>query len=135
MSSSPSIVTQTLPDGTERKIRVLPQRTFQTKRIDTPPPPVVKHTTPPDFDAVLERSEAPPPLNKPVRYITKKAVLERAGGISKSTWHDWLNPRSPRYDSTAPRPVNLSITGKGVVRWIEEEVDLWLASKAKTSRK
>ncbi len=74
------------------------------------------------------------PIHAP-RYIPLKTVLERAGGFSKSTWHDWSNPRSPRYDPTIPRSVCLSVTGRGCVRWIEAEVDAWLAAKAETGRK
>ncbi len=69
------------------------------------------------------------------RYITLKTVLERAGGFSKSAWHDWSNPASPRYDPTIPRSVRLSVTGRGCVRWVEAEVDAWLAAKAVAGRK
>lgn len=74
------------------------------------------------------------PLQAP-RYIPLKTVLERAGGFSKSAWHDWSNPASPRYDPTIPRSVCLSVTGRGCVRWVEAEVDAWLAAKAVAGRK
>ena len=81
----------------------------------------------------VPQAELPPP--QAPRYIPLKTVLERAGGFSKSAWHDWSNPASPRYDPTIPRSVCLSVTGRGCVRWVEAEVDAWLAAKAVAGRK
>lgn len=47
-------------------------------------------------------------------------------GLSRSTIYGRLNPRSPSYDATFPRPINL---GGAAVAWFEEDLDEWLMSK------
>ncbi|MEM0554019.1 MULTISPECIES: AlpA family phage regulatory protein [Aeromonas] len=50
-------------------------------------------------------------------------AVEQKIGMSRSTFYDWLNPKSPRYDPTFPRPKHL---GKHSVGWSESELDEWL---------
>ncbi|WP_238337533.1 AlpA family phage regulatory protein [Arsenophonus endosymbiont of Aphis craccivora] len=52
-------------------------------------------------------------------------------GIARSTIYDWLNPKSPRYDSSFPKPRKL---GKQSVGWLESEIDGWINEIAKTSK-
>ncbi|SPZ23595.1 Predicted transcriptional regulator [Providencia rettgeri] len=46
--------------------------------------------------------------------------------VSRSTIYDWLNPTSPRYDSTFPTQVQL---GKQSVGWQESEINTWLKNR------
>jgi len=52
-------------------------------------------------------------------------------GVGKSTVYDWMNPQSPRFDATFPRPIKL---GKASVGWISEEVYAWLNARRDSSR-
>ena len=59
------------------------------------------------------------------RILRYKEVLNRLG-IGKSTLYDWLNPKSPRYDPSFPKQVNLSPHSVG---WIEAEINLWIEQR------
>lgn len=47
-------------------------------------------------------------------------------GLSISAIYDRLDTKSPRYDSSFPRQVNL---GSGAVGWLEHEVSAWLLAR------
>lgn len=59
------------------------------------------------------------------RLIRIKEVIERVG-IGRSTIYDWMNPRSPRFDSTFPKPIKL---GSNSIAWLEYDIDSWILSK------
>ena len=61
----------------------------------------------------------------PIRLIRIKEVIERVG-IGRSTIYDWMNPRSPRFDSTFPKPIKL---GSNSIAWLEYDIDSWILSK------
>ena len=46
--------------------------------------------------------------------------------ISRSTIYDWMNPDSPRYDVTFPKPIKLNGSS---IRWFESKLIEWLESK------
>ena len=53
--------------------------------------------------------------------------------LSRSTIYDKINPCSPRYDATFPKPIRL---GNGsAIGWIEGEVESWLRGRIEASRK
>lgn len=56
---------------------------------------------------------------------TKKAAIYLDIGVS--TLWDKLNPDSPQYDPTFPKPVHL---GKHTRIFLIAELDIWLACKA-----
>lgn len=58
--------------------------------------------------------------------ILRMPALETKLGISRSTIYDWLNPKSPRYDPTFPRPHRL---GRQSVGWLESEIDNWILER------
>ncbi|WP_099358594.1 helix-turn-helix transcriptional regulator [Aeromonas dhakensis] len=60
-----------------------------------------------------------------VKVLRMPAVEEKLG-VARSTVYDWLNPNSPRYDPTLPRPKRL---GKQSVGWIESELDEWVLNR------
>ena len=65
-----------------------------------------------------------------MRILRKNCLLKKVG-FSKSTLSNRLNPSSPYYDETFPKPfpIGLSILG-----WDESEVDTWLESQKNNSR-
>ncbi len=58
-------------------------------------------------------------------------------GLGTSAMYERMNPNSPRYDPTFPKPVVLSGTPDKAtcVRWVESEVDAWIAAQIEKSRK
>ncbi|QLK88603.1 AlpA family phage regulatory protein [Arsenophonus endosymbiont of Aphis craccivora] len=65
-----------------------------------------------------------------VRILRLNTIVIKTG-IARSTIYDWLNPKSPRYDSSFPKPRKL---GKQSVGWLESEIDGWINEIAKTSK-
>jgi prophage regulatory protein len=59
------------------------------------------------------------------RVLRLKHVQERVG-LGRSTIYDRMNPKSPRYDATFPKPIKLGIASIG---WIEFEIDAWIKSR------
>lgn len=67
--------------------------------------------------------------------ILRRKQLEVRTGLSRSTIYARLNPKSPSYDPTFPKAIEL---GCGMlnppVGWVESEVEAWLAAQIKKSR-
>lgn len=54
-------------------------------------------------------------------------------GLSRSTIYDRMNPNSPRYDDSFPRPIGLG--GKARARgWFLSDVKCWLGMQAELSK-
>lgn len=72
-----------------------------------------------------------PVLSDINRVLRLKSLIERLG-VGRSTVYDRLNPRSPRYDASFPKPIRLSSGGgkRGAVGWLESEVSQWIAARA-----
>lgn len=50
--------------------------------------------------------------------------------VSRATIYDWMNPSSPRYDQTFPRPVRLAVSARGgAVGWREVDVLNWIKAR------
>lgn len=65
--------------------------------------------------------------------ILRRRDLESRLKLSRSTIYDKINPGSPRYDATFPKPIRL---GNGsAVGWVESEVEAWLRDRIEASRK
>ena len=58
---------------------------------------------------------------KPTRLIRLPEVLSRTA-MSKSRFYQATNPKHPKYDERAPRPVRMGST----VAFVEAEVEEWL---------
>lgn len=69
--------------------------------------------------------------NKQMLRILRMRQLRERLGLSTSTIYDRLNPMSPRYDFSFPRPIKL---GASAVGWIEEDVCRWIESRIAESR-
>ena len=64
--------------------------------------------------------------------ILRRKQLEARTGLARSTLYDRINPKSPRYDPTFPKPIDLG--GGRAVGWLEHEVDAWIAQQTQNSR-
>lgn len=56
------------------------------------------------------------------RILRLKQVSERVG-LSRSTIYDRINPNSPRYDESFPKPVKI---GASAIGWLESSVNKWI---------
>jgi prophage regulatory protein len=63
--------------------------------------------------------------------IIRRRHLEARLGLSRSTIYDKINPKSPRYDASFPKPIRL---GGAAVGWLAHEVDAWLNRQIEASR-
>ena len=74
-------------------------------------------------------------LKTALRILRRKQLEDRTG-LSRSTIYARLNPKSPSYDPTFPKPSEL---GHGMqnppVGWVESEVEAYLAARIEKSRK
>lgn len=52
-----------------------------------------------------------------VRHVTARL------GISRSAIYDWMDPKSPRYDSTFPKPIRL---GRSSIGWLSTDVEAFI---------
>ncbi|HAX4451988.1 TPA: AlpA family transcriptional regulator [Escherichia coli] len=68
-------------------------------------------------------------MNNPstVRILRLPAVIQKTG-MARATIYDWLNSKSPRYDSTFPKKRMLGVKSVG---WVEAEIDEWLTRRSK----
>jgi prophage regulatory protein len=71
--------------------------------------------------------------NRAALSVLRRCDLENRVRLSRSTIYDRINPKSPRYDATFPKPIRL---GNGsAVGWIEGEVEAWVQARIDASRK
>lgn len=59
------------------------------------------------------------------KYVSMKALAEMLN-ISKSTFYDWQNKKSPRYDPTFPKKIRIGVS---CVRYSVSEIESWIESK------
>ncbi|MGH8541760.1 MAG: helix-turn-helix transcriptional regulator [Stenotrophobium sp.] len=64
--------------------------------------------------------------------ILRRRDLEARLRLSRSTIYDKINPGSPRYDASFPKPIRLG--GGAAVGWLAHEVDAWLRCQIENSR-
>lgn len=57
-----------------------------------------------------------------ITILRMKHLIKKLG-ISRSSIYEKINPKSPRYDPTFPRPIKL---GPASVGWVESEIDQWI---------
>ena len=60
-----------------------------------------------------------------LRILRIKEVATKLA-IGKSTIYDWINPKSPRYDPSFPKPIKL---GGNSIGWVSTMIDDWLTNK------
>jgi prophage regulatory protein len=62
----------------------------------------------------------------PTKRIIRLPELKNQTGKSRSSIYDTLNPKSPRYDSSFPKPARIGLRSIG---WYESEVQAWIESR------
>lgn len=66
---------------------------------------------------------------KSVNQLLRLKTLKERLGVGRSTIYDWMNPCSPRYNPTFPRPIKLSAGQRGAIGWVESDICRWIDSK------
>ncbi|ATY80808.1 AlpA family transcriptional regulator [Aeromonas veronii] len=61
---------------------------------------------------------------KPDRILRMPEMKLRVG-MSRSWIYERINPKSPRFDPSFPRPVRV---GTSAIGWRESSVDIWIQS-------
>ena len=64
--------------------------------------------------------------NENVLRVLRISQVQDRIGLSRSTIYDRINPKSPRFDSSFPRPIKL---GRSAVGWFESSIVEWLATR------
>ncbi|GAA0711930.1 MULTISPECIES: AlpA family phage regulatory protein [Halomonadaceae] len=60
------------------------------------------------------------------RIVLRMKQMTQKLSISRSSIYEKMNPKSPRFDATFPKPIRL---GAASVGWLENQVDEWLMSR------
>lgn len=66
--------------------------------------------------------------------ILRRKGFEAKVGLGRTAIYDRLNPKSPYYDPSFPKPIKLGNGENSPVGWLEHEVDDWIAAQAVKSR-
>lgn len=67
-----------------------------------------------------------------LRILRRRQVEERTG-LSRSTIYDRIDPKSPRFDSSFPKPYHL---GNGrAVGWRESDIEGWIGAQLQCQRR
>ena len=74
------------------------------------------------------RQVAQPNAEHRVKLMRGKEV-EKTAGIGRSTRYAKLDPKNAAYDPAFPLPIRI---GANTVRWIESEIDAYIASRPRT---
>lgn len=70
------------------------------------------------------------------KFLRSKDVYDQLLRISRSMFHNWLDPKSPYYIADFPKPFRVGEGGKGrAVFWLESEIIAWMEKQALTNRK
>ena len=64
--------------------------------------------------------------------ILRLPALSKKIGYQRSAIYEKLDPSSPRYDSTFPKPIRL---GQRAIGFLESEADDWISARIEASRK
>lgn len=68
--------------------------------------------------------------------LLKRQEVERLTGLGRSAIYARLNPKHPQHDPSFPKPVALGgrPDAPTCVRWVESEVQAWIAQQIERSR-
>lgn len=73
-------------------------------------------------------------ITAPLRILRRKQLEEKIG-LSRSSIYARMDPKSPHYDPTFPKPVALGTGMKNPpIGWLESEADRWLTDRIASSR-
>lgn len=74
------------------------------------------------------------PATAGVDVVLRARKVSDLIGVSRSTIYDWLNPGSPRHDSSFPLPIRLSGRNGGAVGWLASDLQCWIDGRKAASR-
>lgn len=69
-------------------------------------------------------------MSKDPRKVQRFQWVKVTTGSGGSTIYDRMDPNSPRYDPTFPRPIRIGLRAVG---WFEDEILAWVNSRPRTS--
>lgn len=64
------------------------------------------------------------------KRVLRRPLVEVKTGLSRSSIYARLDPKSPLYDPSFPRPVSI---GARAVGWLNHEVDQWIEERSRQS--
>jgi prophage regulatory protein len=70
-------------------------------------------------------------IASPASRLCRCNEMQLLIGLSRSAIYDKLDPRSPRFDPSFPRPVKI---GTRAVAWLESELVAWVDSCVESTR-
>lgn len=65
----------------------------------------------------------------PLKILRIKDVQARIG-LARSTIYDRLDSRSPRYDSSFPKPLKIE---RSAIGWLESSINRWIMERTEES--
>ena len=71
----------------------------------------------------------------PSLRILRRKQLEEKLGLGKSAIYARLDPKSPYFDPSFPKPIDLGGGKNPPIGFVESEVDTWLSSRIESSRR
>lgn len=125
LGTSPSAPRATLPENIFQDRRPI-NAVYRKKRFLVKREPNIADTKP--QTATPEVASAPAvPLNSQTPTVLRlKQVIERIG-LRRSSVYALMNPKSPYFDPTWPRPFKL---GASSVGWLDSEISAWITQRA-----
>lgn len=63
--------------------------------------------------------------NEVTRILRMRHVTAQLG-ISRSAVYDWMDPKSPRFDNTFPKPIRL---GRASIGWLSTDIESFIGSR------
>jgi len=67
-------------------------------------------------------------MSTTIKVLRIKDLIAKIG-MARSTIYDWLDPKSPRHDTTFPKPFKI---GRSSIGWFEHDVDQWLILRSQS---
>ncbi|MEK6212233.1 MAG: AlpA family phage regulatory protein [Pseudomonadota bacterium] len=70
---------------------------------------------------------------QPTKFLRLPEVMARTCRKKSKVWES-LNPRSPRFDPTFPKPIKIGDSQSRSTYWVETEIEKWLRTQIQKSR-
>lgn len=70
-------------------------------------------------------------MSHPPLHILRRQQLRQRIGFSLAHIYAMMDPKSPSFDPSFPRPIRLGVSAVG---WLEHEVQAWLEARVSATR-
>ena len=67
--------------------------------------------------------------------IIRRPEVQKKIGLGHTALFERLNPKSPQYDATFPKPIKLGDSDNSPLGWLESEVEAWITKRFEQHRK